>query len=132
PIGPGDIYPPNGGRFTAKNVPLISFIYFAYNLTGSQLQLLMPRLPQWVLRNRFDVEARASGNPTKDQMRLMMQPLLEERFKLAVHYETQRLPVFALVLNEPGKTGPQLQRHPKDSSCATAVSASSGSTAESA
>ena len=33
----------------------------------------------------FDIEARAAGNPTKDQMRLMMQSLLADRFRLRVH-----------------------------------------------
>ena len=52
-------------------------------------------------------------------MRLMIQTLLEDRFKLAVHYDTRQLPVFALVLAKPGITGPQLQPHPDDSSCST-------------
>jgi uncharacterized protein (TIGR03435 family) len=98
---------------------LIGYIYFAYNLTGSQLQLLMPQLPKWVITDHFDIQARADGNPSKDQMRLMMQSLLADRFKLAVHYETRRLPVFALVLAKPGRTGPQLQPHPEDSTCST-------------
>lgn len=40
----------------------------------------------------------------------MMQSLLVDRFKLAVHTETKEGPVFALVLSKPGKMGPQLQR----------------------
>jgi uncharacterized protein (TIGR03435 family) len=120
PIGPGDVYPRNGGFFSGTNVPLISYIYFAYKLTGSQLQLLIPHLPQWVLKDRFDIQARADGNPTKDQMRLMMQSLLADRFQLVIHYETQQLPVFALFVSKPGETGPQLQPHPNDSSCSAA------------
>jgi bla regulator protein blaR1 len=120
PIGPGDVYPRNGGLFSGTNVPLISYIYFAYKLSGSELQLLLPHLPNWVVRDRFDIQARADGNPTKDQMRLMMQSLLEDRFKLVIHYETQQLPVFALVLSKPGKTGPQIQPHSDDPPCPTA------------
>jgi bla regulator protein BlaR1 len=130
PIGPGDEYLPNGGVFTATNVPLVSYIYFAYKLTGGQLQLLIPHLPQWVLKDRYDVEARASGNVTKDQMRLMMQSLLEDRFKLAIHYETQQLPVFALVLENPGKTGPRLQLHMDDPACSAAPSPTTHASAE--
>jgi uncharacterized protein (TIGR03435 family) len=81
---------------------------------------LMPHLPQWVLKDRFDIQARVDGNPTKDQMRLMMQSLLADRFKLVIHYETQQRPVFALVVSKPGETGPQLQPHPNDSSCSAA------------
>ena len=57
------------------------------------------------------------GNPTKDQMRLMMQSLLADRFKLAIHTETKQGPVFALLLMKPGKTGPQLQPFADDGSC---------------
>ena len=59
------------------------------------------RLPEWVLADRFDIQARASGNPTKGQMRVMMRSLLADRFKLAIHFEAREVPVFALVLAKP-------------------------------
>jgi bla regulator protein BlaR1 len=117
PLGPGDIYPSNGGVFSATNVPLISYIYFAYDLSGAQFQLLVPHSPNWVVRDRFDIHARTSGNPTKTQMRIMMQTLLADRFKLSVHYETQQLPLLALVVATPEKTGPQLNPHLNDPPC---------------
>jgi len=120
---------PTSGLLSGTNGRLIAYIYFAYNLTGSQFQLLMPQLPKWVINDRFDIQARADGNPSKDQMRLMMQSLLADRFKLAVHYETRRLPVFALVLANPGRTGPQLHPHPEDSTCSTALSQTSAGVA---
>ena len=52
-------------------------------------------------------------------MRLMMQSLLEDRFKLAVHWETRVVPVFAVFLARPGELGPQLKPHPSDSPCPT-------------
>jgi uncharacterized protein (TIGR03435 family) len=91
---------------------------------------LIPTLPKFVMSDRFDIEAHAGGNPTKDQMRLMMQSLLADRFKLAIHLETRQLPVFALVLDKTGKTGPQLQPYPDgtpcDSSQATGTGAAGG------
>ena len=72
------------------------------------------QLPKWAATNRYDIQARATGNPIKDQFRLMMQALLASRFNFAVHYETRQLPVFALVLDKPGKLGPQLQSHSED------------------
>ena len=45
----------------------------------------------------------------------MMQSLLADRFKLAVHSETRQLPIYALVLAKAGKTGSQLK--PDDGSC---------------
>ena len=55
--------------------------------------------------------------PTKDQIRLMIQSLLAERFGLRLHTETKVQPVYALKLTVPDKPG--LQRHPEgDKLCA--------------
>ena len=54
--------------------------------------------PEWVSSERYDVTAKASGNPPREQITLMLRTLLTERFKLAVHYETQERPVYALVM----------------------------------
>ena len=123
PLGPGDVYGRIEGTFRATNFPLSTYIMFAYKITPSQERLFFPQLPKWVITDRFDIEARAQGNPTKDQMRLMMQALLADRFRLTVHYESRPLPVFVLVVDQPGKLGPLLQKHPDDSPCqATAPS----------
>ena len=119
PLGDGDYYVPNGGLFTATNMPLFNYIMFAYKVSDSQSGILRSQVPKWVLSERFDIQARAAGNPTKDQMRLMMQTLLVDRFKLSMHRETRQLPVFVLVQSRPGKTGPQLQSHGANSSCSS-------------
>ena len=119
PLGPGDVYVPNGGYFSATNMPLIIYISFAYKIKGNQMQYLLPQLPGWVTADRFDIQARANGNPGKDQMRLMMRTLLADRFKLAIHNETRQVPLFALVLLKPGATGHQLHPHAGDSACPT-------------
>jgi uncharacterized protein (TIGR03435 family) len=75
------------------------------------------RVPDWVQKDRYDIEARAPGPSTKDQMRLMMQRLQAERFKLKVHWETRQVPVFALKLDKPGTLGPQLEPHPASDDC---------------
>ena len=122
PLGPGDVYSRNGGLFRAYGFPLANYIEFAYKITPNQEEFLLSELPKWVTTERFDIEARAGGNPTKDQMRLMMQALLADHFRLAAHYETRQVPVFVLVLDRPGELGPQLQKHPDESPCpATSV-----------
>lgn len=60
-------------------------------------------LGRWAMTDRFDIQARAQGNPTKDQMRLMMRSLLADRFKLAIHYDTRDAPALAMVLVKPDK-----------------------------
>jgi len=79
-------------------------------------------LPGWADSEYFDIEARAEGSPDSAQKRLMLQSLLAERFKLVMHHETRQRPVFALVLLQAGKLGPQLHVHADDSSCGTAAS----------
>jgi uncharacterized protein (TIGR03435 family) len=49
----------------------------------------------------------------------MMQSLLADHFRLAIHYETRQVPVFVLLVNQPGTLGPLLQQHPDDSPCPT-------------
>ena len=106
PLGPGDVYSPNGGYFSATNFPLVTYIVFAYKIAGNQMQTLVPQLPGWVTTEKFDIQARVQGNPGKDEMRMMMRTLLAERFKLAVRMETRQAPVLAWVLLKPGTNGP--------------------------
>jgi len=125
-VNENDKVDPNGTLFSAKNFALMRFIIFAYKLSGTQeLALrfdyykgLELHTPGWVKNDSYDIEARAEGQVTKDQMRLMVQSLLAERFKLAVHWETRQAPVFALVEATPGKLGPQLETHGASDDCA--------------
>jgi uncharacterized protein (TIGR03435 family) len=50
-------------------------------------------------------------------MRLMMQSLLADRFKLRAHFETKEVPVLALTLVKPGKLGPKLRPHSEGPPC---------------
>jgi uncharacterized protein (TIGR03435 family) len=122
-----DVPAADGDLFSAKNQTLARYIIFAYRLNGTQeLALrfdyykgLELHVPDWVRNTTYGIEARAPGPATKDQMRLMMQSLLEDRFKLKVSWETRQAPVFGLVLQKPGVLGPQLEQHPASDDCAT-------------
>jgi uncharacterized protein (TIGR03435 family) len=113
PLGPGDAFVP-GNLFSGTNQPLIAYLRFAFKL--SQGELL--DLPTWVYDEHFDIAARSTGSPTKDQMRLMMQSLLTDRFKLKVHRERRTKPAFNLVLVRLGQIGPQLKADSDDKACA--------------
>jgi uncharacterized protein (TIGR03435 family) len=119
PLDRGDVYFPTGGVFSATNQSLVTLLIFAYKINISEFRGgLMHRLPAWATTDQFDINARAaSGEPTKEDMRLMVQSLLEDRFKLKAHREKQQMPVFCLYLTKPGKTGPQLKPHNPGSSC---------------
>jgi uncharacterized protein (TIGR03435 family) len=117
PLGPGDAYVA-GTLFSATNQPLINYIRFAFG--RSQGELL--RLPSWIYDDRFDIQGRTTGQPTKDEMRLLVRTLLAERFKLRWHLEPREEPVLELVLTKPDELGPQLTRHGAEQSCDQAAS----------
>ncbi|MGD0798176.1 MAG: TIGR03435 family protein [Acidobacteriaceae bacterium] len=125
-----------GGYLIATHQPLWRYISFAYKLSGTQELSLRfnfysgaPKsgAPFWVtgsfdaMPEFFDISARAPADTSIDQMRLMMQALLADRFHLVTHSVTADAPVFALVLAKPGVTGPNLQPHPLSDSCAGRV-----------
>jgi uncharacterized protein (TIGR03435 family) len=89
---------------------------FAYKLEPWEMSALA-HAPNWVVSDLYDIEATARGNPTKDQMRLMMQALLADRFKLAIHFQSRDIPVLAMTLATPGRTGPKLRPHVEGPPC---------------
>lgn len=121
PLNNSDAYSPNGGLFSATNWPLPIYIGFAYKLDPGQIMSLLSQLPKWANEERFDIEARAAGNASKDQMRLMMQSLLANRFQLAMHVQREQGPVYALILNNPGKIRAQLIRRSQAARCDSAA-----------
>jgi bla regulator protein BlaR1 len=116
----GERYPANGGLFSARNNVLSMYLAFAYKLSRTQFRLLDSEMPKWAAGQRFDIQARAPAGTTKDQMRLMMQSLLAERFQLKAHLEMRDTQVFALELVKPGVTGLKLRPHTDDPPCAGA------------
>lgn len=97
--------PQRSGDFvTLKNVQLYTLVYYAYQLKGNYEMVGFPNLPdseRW-----FDIEAKAGASATDDQVRLMMQSLLEDRFKLKVHRETRELPAYELTAIRGGRLTP--------------------------
>ena len=69
--------------------------------------------PDWMgaMNERFDVLAKMPEGATKEQVPEMLQALLAERFKLAIHHDTKERSVYALVV---GKGGPKLKESPPD------------------
>jgi uncharacterized protein (TIGR03435 family) len=105
-----------GGRLIDTGVDLRTLIAQAYQLKPAQ-EKLISGLPGWAKSVRFDVEAHAEGNPSREQMRLMLQSLLADRFGLAIHSDTRKIPLYALELAKAGKTGLQLQPHSEAAVC---------------
>lgn len=65
--------------------------------------------PDWAFRDYYDVFASAGREATREEMRLMMRALLEERLNLRAHVETQEQPIWELVVaRADGQLGPQV------------------------
>ncbi len=115
PVLAGEARTP-GGRLSVT-ATLDMLINFAYKLRASpEQERILTHLPQSV-SGFYEIEAKAAGNPTKDQMRLMMQSLLADRFKLKVHFETRDAAVLIVRLVRSGQIGPKLRRHDKGLPC---------------
>jgi bla regulator protein blaR1 len=109
---------PHGNHLVTRNLPLIFYIQLAYkSMTPSQINAILKQLPDWAKNERFDIEARAEGEPTKDQVRLMVQSLLADRFGWAMHFEDRQVPVLAMTLVKPGITGHKLRPHSEGPPC---------------
>jgi uncharacterized protein (TIGR03435 family) len=118
---------PRGNRFVATNVPLRALIHFAFApASGVLLDAQIIGGPDWATTDRFDIEAKLEGDaPTVpiQQMRLMLQSLLEDRFQLKTHREDRVLPVYNLVLIN---RGPKLSADQKPPSPSFIQFSSSG------
>lgn len=86
------------GRLIAPNASLKDLVRNAYSLDDYQVF----GGPTWISAARFTIEAKAAGNAGRDQLLLMLQTLLAERFKLAAHHESRVLAIHALVLDQNG------------------------------
>jgi uncharacterized protein (TIGR03435 family) len=91
--------PQPGGRLTIENVPLRLLIQNAYDVFPFQVSAG----PAWIDSDRYDVDAKADGNPSIPEMiGPMLAAILEDRFKLKVHRETKQLPVYILTVAKGG------------------------------
>ncbi len=100
--GPSSIRPTTG-LITAQNVSLRKIILGAYDIPDDRDYALVG--PHWLATEHFDIQARFPPGTPIPQVRLMMQALLAERFKLELHHETRQLPSYALVAE---KSGPKI------------------------
>src|SRR2546423_4523946 len=94
-----------GGRISATNSTLRNIIRNVYRVQEFQLV----GGPDWLSTDRWDIVAKASGDPSPEQMMEMAKTLLADRFKLVVRRERRDTPIYALVLDRPdGRLGPKL------------------------
>ncbi len=92
-----------GGRVELPGETVLSLIMFGYSVQANMIE----GVPKWGGNKYFDIVAKAPPNPSVAGLRLMVQSLLAERFKLIFHTEDKRMSVLVLTV---AKNGPRLQR----------------------
>ncbi|HYL37055.1 MAG TPA: TIGR03435 family protein [Bryobacteraceae bacterium] len=90
-----------GGRFTARATTLKFLLEWAYGIQPAQHS----GGPSWMGVDRYDIAAKADGNAADDQMKLMVQTLLADRFQLKLHHERREISAYVISV---GKTAPKL------------------------
>jgi uncharacterized protein (TIGR03435 family) len=94
-----------GGTLRISNRRLDEIIMVAYGISGTQIVG-----PRWLTEltsdpaqvTRFEIVAKVPDNATKEQVPLMLQKLLEDRFKLKVHRESRPMQVYSLEVSRNG------------------------------
>jgi uncharacterized protein (TIGR03435 family) len=81
-----------------KNVTLKGLITEAYQLQPHQVL----GGPGWLDYDQYNIEAKAAGPASKEQLLLMLRALLTERFRLVQHRDTKELQVYELVADKNG------------------------------
>jgi uncharacterized protein (TIGR03435 family) len=82
-------------------------IRFAYNVQ----QFRVVGGPDWVRADRFEINAKAPRAVSSEEMQLMLQSLLEERFKLVTRKDQREMQFFALALaRRDGRLGPDIEQ----------------------
>ncbi|MEP6962580.1 MAG: TIGR03435 family protein [Acidobacteriota bacterium] len=93
---------PKGNRFVATNVSLWVLVEWAYQMEEFRIS----GGPAWLKSDRFDIEANAEKNVSMEQFRVLLQPLLADRFHVQLHRETKEFPIYNLAV---AKGGPKLK-----------------------
>ncbi len=104
---PGVISMPGPDRVRMSSRSLLDLISSAYSVRDIRVSG-----PAWMSDQEFDIEAKVPEGTPKQDLNAMLQSLLEERFSLKAHRNTQIRQGFALVV---GKDGSKLKPTPAQS-----------------
>lgn len=95
----GGIKPiPGDHGYTAKNMPLRLMVALMYKIPLRQIE----GGPDWITSERFDIEARADGRHSIDDLHTMYQNLLVDRFGLRFHHDIREGNIYALTIDPSG------------------------------
>jgi uncharacterized protein (TIGR03435 family) len=85
------------GHVTFTGATLQALIRRAYDVKNYQISG-----PDWINTDRYEISAKFPAKYGVDQIVVMLQNLLADRFKLTIRRDTKEMPVYALVLGKGG------------------------------
>jgi uncharacterized protein (TIGR03435 family) len=85
-----------GGRYDLRNATMVDLITTAYGVDA----VTVLGGPNWLETDRFDVIAKAPPSTSQETVKLMLQALLADRFKLVLHKDTKPMPAYALTVGK--------------------------------
>jgi uncharacterized protein (TIGR03435 family) len=88
---------PDPGMVNCTGATMKQLLIQAYDVKSYQIQG-----PAWIDSERYDLMAKIPEGVTADQVPAMLQALLAERFKVALHKETRSLPAYELTVAKGG------------------------------
>jgi uncharacterized protein (TIGR03435 family) len=111
PARPGQIVTLRGAEVITTNVTVHDLINLAYWLHPKQLT----GGPAWTDSEKYDMAGKpdAPGQPNVDQMKMMIQKLLADRFQLKFHFEKRDLSAYAVRIAKTGAKIIKSQDDPK-------------------
>jgi|ERR1051326_802432 uncharacterized protein (TIGR03435 family) len=89
---------PSGDRYVGTNASLRLMIQVAYRLKAEQVV----GGPDWVATDTWDLNAKTDKPSTTEDLRLMLQDLLAERFHLKLRRDVKELPAYILSVDKAG------------------------------
>jgi uncharacterized protein (TIGR03435 family) len=103
-----------GGRVTVINTTLRQLVRGIHRLQDYQL---VNNAGDWLSTERWDIVAKADRDVPLEQLVMMMQALVADRFSLVSHQERRDAPIYALTLSRSDRSvGPGMRRTTRDCS----------------
>ena len=104
------------GQIVFVNQSLRRYIERAWNVATIQIAA-----PDWLGSLNFDITAKYPPDASPEDRQIMLQTLLEDRFKLTIHHETKEMPGYALVQAKGG-----IKLHPVEKTGASSSNSNGG------
>jgi uncharacterized protein (TIGR03435 family) len=97
----------DGAQFRIAGLTIRDYISMGYAVKLNQISG-----PDWITTDRYDIAATLPDGSRPDQVPVMIETLLEDRFELKTHRETKEFPVYALRISSGGLKMTEVPRDP--------------------